>query len=367
MTVYLLAGGGTAGHVNPLLAVADELRAREPGSTILVLGTREGLESRLVPARGYELLTIARLPFPRRPDGAAVRFAPAFARAVGQIRRMVAERGIDVVVGFGGYAAAPAYVAARRSGVPVVVHEANASPGLANRLGARVAAAVGITFPGTALGPRAEVVGMPLRREIATLDRAAVRDAARAELGLDADRPTLLVTGGSTGARSLNRTVVQVAERITATGAQILHIVGGAQEFTDPGVERYHVVGYSDRMELAIAAADLVVSRAGAGALSELTAVGVPAVYVPYPVGNGEQAVNVRGVVAAGGGIVLADADFTPDWVLAHVLPLLSDPAALARMSQAAASVGTRDGAARMADLVRDAVAARPSRPAARR
>jgi len=366
VTVYLLAGGGTAGHVNPLLAVADELRAREPEATILVLGTREGLESRLVPARGYELLTIARLPFPRRPDGAAVRFAPAFARAVGQIRRMIAERGVDVVVGFGGYAAAPAYLAARRSGVPVVVHEANASPGLANRLGARVATAVGITFPDTAL-PRAQAVGMPLRREIATLDRDAVRDAARAELGLDADRPTLLVTGGSTGARSLNRTVVQVAERITATGAQILHIVGGAQEFTDPGVERYHVVGYSDRMELAIAAADLVVSRAGAGALSELTAVGVPAVYVPYPVGNGEQAVNVRGVVAAGGGIVVADADFTPDWVLAHVLPLLSDPAALARMSRAATSVGTRDGAARMADLVRDAVAARPSRPAARR
>ncbi|WP_395983489.1 UDP-N-acetylglucosamine--N-acetylmuramyl-(pentapeptide) pyrophosphoryl-undecaprenol N-acetylglucosamine transferase [Clavibacter michiganensis] len=120
-------------------------------------------------------------------------------------------------------------------------------------------------------------------------------------------------------------------------------------------------------MELAIAAADLVVSRAGAGALSELTCVGVPAVYVPYPVGNGEQAVNVRGVVAAGGGIVVADADFTPDWVLAHVLPLLSDPAALARMSRAATSVGTRDGAARMADLVLDAVAARPSRPAARR
>ncbi|OUE09366.1 UDP-N-acetylglucosamine--N-acetylmuramyl-(pentapeptide) pyrophosphoryl-undecaprenol N-acetylglucosamine transferase [Clavibacter michiganensis] len=367
MTVYLLAGGGTAGHVNPLLAVADELRAREPDATILVLGTREGLEARLVPARGYELLTIARLPFPRRPDRAAVRFAPAFTRAVGQIRRMLAGRAVDVVVGFGGYAAAPAYLAARRSGIPVVVHEANASPGLANRLGARVAAAVGITFPGTALGPRAQVVGMPLRREIATLDRTAVRAEARTALGLDADRPTLLVTGGSTGARSLNRAVVQVAPAITGTGAQILHIVGGAQEFTDPGVDRYHVVGYSDRMELAIAAADLVVSRAGAGALSELTAVGVPAVYVPYPVGNGEQAVNVRGVVAAGGGIVVADADFTPDWILARVLPLLSDPAALARMSEAAASVGSRDGAARMADLVGDALAGRPPRPGARR
>ncbi|HAN25316.1 MAG TPA: UDP-N-acetylglucosamine--N-acetylmuramyl-(pentapeptide) pyrophosphoryl-undecaprenol N-acetylglucosamine transferase, partial [Microbacterium ginsengisoli] len=143
MTTYLLAGGGTAGHVNPLLAVADALRAREPEASVLVLGTREGLEARLVPLRGYELLFIDKVPFPRRPDRAALAFPRRFARAVRAVRRDIRERGVDVVVGFGGYAAAPAYVAARREHVPFVVHEANARPGIANVLGARRAAAVG--------------------------------------------------------------------------------------------------------------------------------------------------------------------------------------------------------------------------------
>ncbi|KEP74236.1 UDP-diphospho-muramoylpentapeptide beta-N-acetylglucosaminyltransferase, partial [Microbacterium sp. SUBG005] len=140
MTTYLLAGGGTAGHVNPLLAVADGLRVRDAAADVLVLGTREGLESRLVPLRGYELLTIAKVPFPRRPDRAAAVFPARFLRAVADVRRMIRARGVDAVVGFGGYAAAPAYIAARRERVPFIVHEANAKPGLANVLGARSAA-----------------------------------------------------------------------------------------------------------------------------------------------------------------------------------------------------------------------------------
>ncbi|HCJ49509.1 MAG TPA: UDP-N-acetylglucosamine--N-acetylmuramyl-(pentapeptide) pyrophosphoryl-undecaprenol N-acetylglucosamine transferase, partial [Microbacterium sp.] len=151
MTTYLLAGGGTAGHVNPLLAVADAIRAREPEATVLVLGTKEGLEARLVPLRGYELLIVDKVPFPRRPNSAALRFPARFTRAIGQVRSHIRERAVDVVVGFGGYASAPAYVAARRAGVPYVVHEANAKPGLANILGARRAAASGVAFEGTPL------------------------------------------------------------------------------------------------------------------------------------------------------------------------------------------------------------------------
>jgi len=196
VTTYLLAGGGTAGHVNPLLAVADGLRARDPEASVLVLGTREGLESRLVPQRGYDLLTIDKVPFPRRPNGAALAFPVQFARAVKQARAYIREHGVDAVIGFGGYASAPAYVAARRERVPFVVHEANARPGMANVLGARTAAAVGVAFPGTPLR-RGEVVGMPLRREIVDLDRAALRTEAAAEFGLDPDRPVLLVFGGS--------------------------------------------------------------------------------------------------------------------------------------------------------------------------
>ena len=157
MTRYLLAGGGTAGHVNPLLAVADRLRRDDPDAEVLVLGTKEGLEARLVPQRGYELATIPKLPFPRRPNAAALRFPGEYRRAIRTVGALIRDRGVDAVVGFGGYAAAPAYSAARRAGIPLVLHEANARPGLANRLGARYTPWVGVAFEGTSL-PHARFV-----------------------------------------------------------------------------------------------------------------------------------------------------------------------------------------------------------------
>ncbi|ANJ27263.1 undecaprenyldiphospho-muramoylpentapeptide beta-N-acetylglucosaminyltransferase [Agromyces aureus] len=357
MTVYLLAGGGTAGHVNPLLAVADRLTERDPSAEVLVLGTAEGLEARLVPARGYELLTIAKVPFPRRPNGAALRFPKRFRESVADVRTIIAEREVDVVVGFGGYVSTPAYLAARRLDVPVAIHEANARPGLANRLGARWAETVGVAFSGTPLR-HAEVVGMPLRREIEQLDRAALRESAADFFGLDAARPVLLVTGGSLGARRINRTVTESAVALTAAGWQVLHITGANSEVTDPGLADYRMLEYADRMDLALSAADVAVSRAGAATVSELAALGIPSVLVPYPVGNGEQRFNAADVVGAGGAILVDDADFTPEWVDLTVLPLLADEARIARMAVAAASVGRRDGTDRMVDLVDAALGA---------
>ncbi|MBX3195931.1 MAG: UDP-N-acetylglucosamine--N-acetylmuramyl-(pentapeptide) pyrophosphoryl-undecaprenol N-acetylglucosamine transferase [Microbacteriaceae bacterium] len=352
MTVYLLAGGGTAGHVNPLLATADRLRDRDPGSEVLVLGTAEGLEARLVPGRGYELLTIPRTPFPRRPNGDLLRFPGRWRATIEAARTHLRERGVDVVAGFGGYASAPAYRAARREGLPIAVHEANARPGLANRLGARLTRHVGVTFPGTPLR-NAQVVGFPLRREIETLDRAHSRAAGAAEFGLDAARPTLLVTGGSSGARRINETVAVSVERILGAGWQVLHLSGGLREaLTDPGLPGYRIVGYTDRMELAFAAADLAISRAGSASVSELCAIGLPAVFVPYPVGNGEQELNAAEAVGAGGALLVRDAAFTPGWVADELVPLLLDPARLAELSARIASVGHRDGADRMVDLV---------------
>jgi UDP-N-acetylglucosamine--N-acetylmuramyl-(pentapeptide) pyrophosphoryl-undecaprenol N-acetylglucosamine transferase len=351
VTTYLLAGGGTAGHVNPLLAVADRLRLRDPEALVLVLGTKEGLEARLVPDRGYELLTIERLPFPRRPGRAALAFPGRFRRAVAQTRKYLTERKVDVVVGFGGYASAPAYRAARILRLPLAIHEANARPGLANRLGARYTSHVGIVYPETPLHP-STVVGMPLRLEIERLDRAASRPDAMRFFGLDPKKPTLLVTGGSTGARSINSAVFESIGPILEAGWQVLHIVGNASELAESGFADYHILKYCDRMELALAAADFAIARSGSVTLSEFAAVGLPAVFVPYPVGNGEQRYNAADAVRAGGGILVDDAAFTPAFIRATLVPLLVDRDAVARMSLSIASVGSRDGADRMTDLV---------------
>ncbi|UOQ61103.1 UDP-N-acetylglucosamine--N-acetylmuramyl-(pentapeptide) pyrophosphoryl-undecaprenol N-acetylglucosamine transferase [Leucobacter rhizosphaerae] len=358
MTNYLLAGGGTAGHVNPLLALADLIRAEEPDAEILVLGTREGLEARLVPERGFELAFIERLPFPRRPNLAALRFPARFARAVREVRARIRERRIDVVVGFGGYAAAPAYRAARAEGVPVVIHEANAKPGLANRLGARSTEYVAVTFPGTPIRG-ARVTGMPLRPEITGLDRAALRTSAREHFGLDPERTTLLVTGGSLGARAINQGISGAAAELVGAGVQVLHVWGGLTEVEDPGVAGYHVIPYCDRMDLAFAACDLAVSRAGSTTVSELAGLGVPAILVPYGHGNGEQRFNAASVVDAGGAILVEDAALTPEWVRGTLIPLLSDEARLAEMSRRARSAGSLDGTERLLDLVHEARAAR--------
>ncbi|MFD2673765.1 UDP-N-acetylglucosamine--N-acetylmuramyl-(pentapeptide) pyrophosphoryl-undecaprenol N-acetylglucosamine transferase [Gulosibacter bifidus] len=361
MTTYLLAGGGTAGHVNPLLATADALRAAHPDARILVLGTREGLEARLVPERGYELLTIDKVPFPRRPNMAAVKFPVRFRRAVARVRRIIAQEGVDAVVGFGGYAATPAYVAARGR-VPIIVHEANAMPGLANRLGSRWAAATAVVFANTNLAG-AKTIGMPLRREIASLDRAASRSEAVEYFGLDASRNTLVVTGGSLGAKRINDTIRELGPRITAPTAdgapwQIVHIVGRLSPFDDPNLPNYHVVEYCDRMDLAFAAADCIIARAGASTVSELLAVGLPAMYVPYAVGNGEQAKNIESVLAADAAVTVADAQFTPDIVWPQLEVLLNDSTRREQLAKNATRMGVSDAAEQLASMIDDAIEA---------
>jgi UDP-N-acetylglucosamine--N-acetylmuramyl-(pentapeptide) pyrophosphoryl-undecaprenol N-acetylglucosamine transferase len=366
----LLAGGGTAGHVNPLLAVAEELRRRRPDLDVTVLGTATGLEARLVPERGLPLALVPRVPLPRRPTADWFRLPGRLTAAVTAAGDAIDRTGAQVVVGFGGYVATPAYLAARRRGLPVVVHEANARPGLANRLGARWAAEVAVTFPGTPL-PRAQVVGMPLRAAVADLarrraddDGATRRDAATA-LGLDPARPTVLVTGGSLGAARINGAVAGAAVQLVAAGAQVLHLTGtGKADAVRDAVgdeaevrAHYHVREYLSEMELAYAVASLVVCRAGAATVSELAALGLPAVYVPLPVGNGEQRLNATPVVDAGGGLLVDDADLSTAWVRSHVLPLLADTGRLAAMGRAAAGAGTVEGAARVADLVERAAA----------
>jgi UDP-N-acetylglucosamine--N-acetylmuramyl-(pentapeptide) pyrophosphoryl-undecaprenol N-acetylglucosamine transferase len=355
----VLAGGGTGGHIEPMLALADALRRRAAGGPevrITCLGTARGMETALVPARGYDLRLIPPVPLPRKPTVDLLRVPGRVWRAVAETRALLDELAADVVVGFGGYVALPAYLAARRAGVPVVVHEQNALPGLANRIGARLAARVAVTVPGTPLF-RGEHVGMPLRTTITSLDRAAHRGKARATFGLDADRPTLLVFGGSQGAATLNRAAVAAADALTAAGVQVLHARGPKNtDVTVPdrpaGSAPYVVVDYLERMDLAYAAADLALCRAGAVTVAELSAVGLPAAFVPLPIGNGEQRRNALPVVEAGGGLLVEDADLSPSWIEENVVPLVTDPVALAGYAEHAAAAGSREADERLADMV---------------
>lgn len=362
----LLAGGGSAGHVSPLLATADALIRRDPEVRVAALGTERGLEARLVPARGIALHVIPRVPMPRRPDTAALRFPAALRAAVAAAGAAIEETGAAVVVGFGGYVSSPVYLAARRRGIPIVVHEGNARPGFANRLGARLTRHVATTFASTRL-PHAQCLGMPLRREITTLDRAARRAEARAFFDLAPEATTLLVTGGSLGAQRLNESIAASAGALAAVGVQVVHIAGPGKQVTAPAAGGggssggadlpYRVLDYVDRMDLAYAAADLVVCRAGANTVCELTAVGLPAAYVPLPIGNGEQRLNAAGVVAAGGGLLVDDAECTPGWVDGVLVPLVRDRDRLAAMSAAAAGAGRRDADEALAALVERAAA----------
>ncbi|MDR1295250.1 MAG: UDP-N-acetylglucosamine--N-acetylmuramyl-(pentapeptide) pyrophosphoryl-undecaprenol N-acetylglucosamine transferase [Bifidobacteriaceae bacterium] len=352
----LLAGGGTAGHVNPLLATAAELVRRDPEVRLAALGTSAGLEARLVPEAGLDLVTIPRARIPRQVSTEWCGLPGSLVAAVRGARWAIDRVGADVVVGFGGYVAAPAYLAARRRGVPVVVHEANSRPGLANRLGAWRAARVAVAFSRTPLRG-AHLTGLPLRPAIADLDRARARQGAADALGLDPARRVLVVTGGSLGAQRLNQTVLAVAPSLLAAGVQVLHLTGAGKAGEARGAivhPDYHVREYLDQMDLAYAVADLVIARAGAGSVSEIAAVGVASVLVPLPIGNGEQGLNARDLVEAGGAIAVADGDFTPQWAADRLPPLFCAPDTLATMSARASAVGIRDGAARLADLIEE-------------
>lgn len=352
----VVAGGGTAGHVEPALAVADAIRRLDPGARITALGTRRGLETTLVPARGYDLELIPPVPVPRKPTADLVKLPWRVAAAVRDTRRVLDRVGADAVVGFGGYVAAPAYLACALappgSRIPFAVHEANARAGMANKLGVRLGGAALAAVAGS--GIDAEVVGIPVRAALADLDRAARRAEARAFFGLPAEGPVLLATGGSQGARSINGAVAGAAAELAAAGIAVLHAHGRGNRVTVPeDLEApYVAVPYIDRMDLAYSAADLVICRSGAMTVAEVSATGLPAVYVPLPHGNGEQALNATGVVEAGGGLLLADASLTRASVADTIIPLLRDPGRLAAMGAAAAAAGSRDAAETIARRV---------------
>ncbi|WEV63589.1 UDP-N-acetylglucosamine--N-acetylmuramyl-(pentapeptide) pyrophosphoryl-undecaprenol N-acetylglucosamine transferase [Bifidobacterium sp. ESL0732] len=383
MKHIVLAGGGTAGHVNPLLSVASAIKRQDPQAGISVIGTDVGLERDLVPQAGFELDTIAKVPFPRRPNMQALRFPGRWRQEQKKVRAILERRQADVVVGFGGYVSAPVYSVAHSMGLPIVIHEQNARAGMANKLGARWADFIGTAYENTGLkahgGAEIRRVGLPLRPVMADLcqkledDRQCTRKLAAAQLGIDPERPLVVVTGGSLGAVSLNEAVSAAAADLLKV-TQVIHLTGrkksaevnrhviqtaGEQALTDldpahAGHGDYHVAEYLERIDLAFAAADLVICRSGAGTVSELAAIGMPAVYVPLPIGNGEQRFNAQPVVDVGGGLMVADADFSSDWVRGHVPALIADSQRLEDMGRKAHDYGIRDAAEIMARIALD-------------
>ncbi|WP_054953425.1 undecaprenyldiphospho-muramoylpentapeptide beta-N-acetylglucosaminyltransferase [Flaviflexus massiliensis] len=360
----LAAAGGTAGHVNPMLATARELTER--GHEVLAIGTMEGLEADLVPAAGLELYPIAKIPLPRKPSLDLVRLPGRMRATVNELRGLMRARSIDAVIGFGGYVSTPAYLAARQEKIPVIIQEQNARPGLANKLGARWAKGVSLTFETTPLAAKngiTRVTGLPLRKEISDLAadfqvperRWERRNAAAERFGLDPETPIVLVTGGSSGAQRLNVAFSQAATDIRKH-AQVLHITGrGKSSDVDSSStgEGYRVEEYVGDMEEAYAVADLVVTRSGAGMVAELAALGIPAVVVPLAIGNGEQYLNAKTYIDAGAFTHIPNDEFTADRVRSEIVPLIN-PTTLKERRDILLQSGVSNGGSAVADLVEE-------------
>ena len=344
----LVAGGGTAGHIEPALAVADALVVNH-GAKVTALGTPKGLERELVPARGFPLELIDPVPVPRKPSIALLKLPFRVVKAVNQTRAILDKIEADVVVGFGGYVSAPAYIAAKLNKIPFVIHEANARAGMANKLGVRLGG-IGLNAVENS-GMKGQVVGVPISSSLTEQPSWEKRTAGFAKWGLDSGKKTLLVTGGSQGARSINNAMAECVEDIVGAGFQVLHAYGkkNKEPKTMPG---YVAVPYIETMDLAYAVADLVVSRAGAMTVAEVTASGIPALYVPLPHGNGEQALNAMPVVDAGGAQLIDDAELTGDRLGESVIALLRDEDLRSHMVRAAQATGFGHAANEIADIV---------------
>jgi UDP-N-acetylglucosamine--N-acetylmuramyl-(pentapeptide) pyrophosphoryl-undecaprenol N-acetylglucosamine transferase len=352
----VIAGGGTAGHVNPALALAHALA----GDEVSFVGTERGLEARMVPAHGFRFHAIDVTGFDRAKPYAFPVVATRAVAAIRQSRALLGEIAPDVVVGMGGYVSLPVALAARSRRIPLVLHEQNIVLGLANRVAKRGARRVAVSFEETLseAGPRGVHTGNPVAAELAHLDRDAARAAAYERFDLSPERRTVLIFGGSLGAHTLNVAVPELAIAWEdRSDVQIFHISGrkGVMTGGDPPPEVSRVLrhaDYVDDMGLAYAVADLAICRGGATTVAELCAVGLPAVIVPYPHHRDrQQERHGRVLEAAGAAIVVPDAEASAAR-LASIAGELLVGDRLARMTVAARSLGRPDAAADLARVV---------------
>ncbi|MFF3155703.1 glycosyltransferase [Streptomyces sp. NPDC057910] len=342
----VIGAGGTGGHIYPGLALAEALRRAVPDAVISFVGTTRGLEGELIPRAGYRLHTVDMIPFDPSLGAKRYLLPAALLRSGAQCRAILKAQGAQAAVGMGGYPSAPVIVGARMAGLPSLIHESNAVPGRANQFAARLTPHIAVAFDRSrahlAGGQGALTTGMPIAAALAALDRPALRTEARRALGVPPGARLVLVNGGSLGAARLTAAAVGLAERWRDRPDVHLLIKTGPAQLADTerqlsGLPGARAVPYLDRMDLAYAAADLVVCRAGSATVAELAATGVPAVLVPYPHAPGDhQTHNARVLSDAGAGLLVPDAETTAFRLAGLVEPLLADPARLAAMSGAA-------------------------------
>jgi UDP-N-acetylglucosamine--N-acetylmuramyl-(pentapeptide) pyrophosphoryl-undecaprenol N-acetylglucosamine transferase len=328
MATVVLAGGGTAGHIEPALAVARQWLTSHPKDQCIFLGTKSGLEVSLVPAAGFELFTIPRIRISRKPSLSWLRIPVDLIASVMASLKVVKRA--DVLVGFGGYVSAPAYLAAAITRTPFVIHEANAKPGWANRLGARFTSHLAVAHP-VEDGPYAEALlaGLPLRSDVAQASTESSNDwpkarlAAKKRLGFSGDQPLVFIMGGSQGSLAINGVIANAIPTFLNNKVSVLHSVGKLNALPD-AVDGYRPVPYVEAMADAYLAADLIIGRSGAVTCSEFRALGRYALFVPLPIGNGEQFVNAASLVKDGRAEVIAQKDFTAGYISEHLMALLN-------------------------------------------
>jgi UDP-N-acetylglucosamine--N-acetylmuramyl-(pentapeptide) pyrophosphoryl-undecaprenol N-acetylglucosamine transferase len=353
----VIAAGGTGGHIFPGLALAREIRARRPAAGILFVGSRHGLESKLVPEAGFELELV-------RASGFAGKRAAAKLGALAELpagffgaRRLLARRGARAVAGVGGYVSVPVVAAARSLGVPTLIHESNAFPGVANRLLNRFATrtAVGVAAANSHLARPGVVTGTPVRPEFFDVPPIAPSATTR----------RLLVFGGSQGSRVLNRAMTEAARLLEADAIEVIH-QAGEKEF-DAVRARYlripagwRVEPFLPRIHEELAWADLVLSRSGSQTLAELAAAGRPAVLVPFgSATHGHQTQNARAFERAGAAVAIEEGALTGQALATAVRGLITDRGRLVEMGESIRAFARPDAARLLADLLFEAEGAR--------
>ncbi|MEO0015632.1 MAG: hypothetical protein RL589_113 [Actinomycetota bacterium] len=327
MATVVLAGGGTAGHVEPALAVARQWMKSHPTDTCIFLGTKSGLENSLVPPAGFQLRTIPKVKISRTPSPSWLRIPFDLIASIAASITVV--KNADVVIGFGGYVSAPAYLAAAITRTPIVIHEANAKPGWANRVGAVFTHHLAVAHPvEEGSFSKALLAGLPLRSDVAqgctesAADWSKARIAAKSRLGFPSDAPLVVIMGGSQGSVAINAVIADSVSTFNDKGISVLHSVGKLNALPN-ATGGYKPVAYIDAMADAYLAADVIIARSGAVTCSEFRALGRYALFVPLPIGNGEQFVNAASLVAADRAQVITQKEFTAQYLSTNLNSLL--------------------------------------------